>query len=467
MKPDIENIDYEWLFKPTGDPFVDAGGYALEEFSHYYPDANLMDLIEKAAAIYVDGWDSRINKIFHNSKITNSSIKSENKVRECVKYYFSIITDENATLGHCRITGRKCLVFPARRENFVLAGAGTLSNFNHFLDIGLMVSKEALIRVFFLPLGCKLLKERVTLITSNNPTVSSFFARTICAQNIRNYVQKVSASMLTSRYEANASAFFHFIDELILQQKVNGDSEKNNTLTMFSFSNAGQNPNVNILQLPFEAFKFYRVAVNAVYKASWSHFVSQYYYPSFKGIIDYSFVKGKYEVEGRKSKRFVERSEYMYWGNRIYQKLLENDSIVSDILKYEEKNYIDFDEENYLNINLIKLYLKRIRKMKEETIHKIEQIADFIISSNDVVFIKNCVNKLNEAQTTYMLSRFLVKNIVEINYNDENENTIITVNDYVNYLFSDDSSWKEIRNVLLIAIYERLHQSKININKLK
>lgn len=40
MKQDIKNIDYEWLFKPTGDPFVDAGGYALEEFSHYYPDAN-------------------------------------------------------------------------------------------------------------------------------------------------------------------------------------------------------------------------------------------------------------------------------------------------------------------------------------------------------------------------------------------------------------------------------------------
>lgn len=33
---------------------------------------------------------------------------------------------------------------------------------------------------------------------------------------------------------------------------MNGDSEKNNTLTMFSFSNAGQNPNVNILQLPLK-----------------------------------------------------------------------------------------------------------------------------------------------------------------------------------------------------------------------
>lgn len=70
MKQDIKNIDYEWLFKPTGDPFVDAGGYALEEFSHYYPDANLMDLIEKVASIYVNKWGGKVHAFFLNSPIT-------------------------------------------------------------------------------------------------------------------------------------------------------------------------------------------------------------------------------------------------------------------------------------------------------------------------------------------------------------------------------------------------------------
>lgn len=49
MKQEISGIDYTWLFKPTGDPFIDAGGYALEEFSSRYPNADVLDLIEKVA----------------------------------------------------------------------------------------------------------------------------------------------------------------------------------------------------------------------------------------------------------------------------------------------------------------------------------------------------------------------------------------------------------------------------------
>ena len=37
---------------------------------------------------------------------------------------------------------------------------------------------------------------------------------------------------------------------------------------------------------------------------------------------------------------------------------------------------------------------------------------------------------------------------------------IVTVKDYVDYLFPDSDSWKEMRDVLLIAIYEKLHKLK-------
>ena len=67
MKQDIENIDYEWLTRPTGDPFTDAGGYALEEFSTYFPKANIIDLIEKAANIYVYNWNKKVDSFFLNS----------------------------------------------------------------------------------------------------------------------------------------------------------------------------------------------------------------------------------------------------------------------------------------------------------------------------------------------------------------------------------------------------------------
>lgn len=37
MKKTYTTLDYHWLTKTTGDPFVDAGGYALEEFSKHFP----------------------------------------------------------------------------------------------------------------------------------------------------------------------------------------------------------------------------------------------------------------------------------------------------------------------------------------------------------------------------------------------------------------------------------------------
>ena len=33
MKKTYNTIDYEWLTRPTGDPFADAGGFAIEYLS--------------------------------------------------------------------------------------------------------------------------------------------------------------------------------------------------------------------------------------------------------------------------------------------------------------------------------------------------------------------------------------------------------------------------------------------------
>ncbi len=32
MKQTYKTIDYEWLTRPTGDPFADAGGFAIDFF---------------------------------------------------------------------------------------------------------------------------------------------------------------------------------------------------------------------------------------------------------------------------------------------------------------------------------------------------------------------------------------------------------------------------------------------------
>ena len=60
------SIDYEWLFKPTGDPFANAGGYALKVFAETFPDDDILQLISRATDIYVNKWSGKIHTFFLN-----------------------------------------------------------------------------------------------------------------------------------------------------------------------------------------------------------------------------------------------------------------------------------------------------------------------------------------------------------------------------------------------------------------
>ena len=95
------SIDYDWLTKPTGDPFANAGGYALKVFSETFPEDDILQLISRASDIYVDSWDSKLNTFFLNSKITQPSFKPVQKKQETLKYFKSLLNDVDALKGFC------------------------------------------------------------------------------------------------------------------------------------------------------------------------------------------------------------------------------------------------------------------------------------------------------------------------------------------------------------------------------
>lgn len=182
MDQQIKNIDYKWLMEPTGDPFADAGGYALKEFAKRYPEKNILELIEEVTKIYVYRWRAKINPFFLNSKVTQPAFKAERKVDETMKYFRELIEGKTSIkIGYCRITGRKTQLFVARRDNSILSGSGTFVNFHHTFEAGIMVSKEMLVRFHFVPLACILLQGRIALIHSNDNHLTEFFAAENCS----------------------------------------------------------------------------------------------------------------------------------------------------------------------------------------------------------------------------------------------------------------------------------------------
>lgn len=101
--------------------------------------------------------------------------------------------------------------------------------------------------------------------------------------------------------------------------------------------------------------------------------------------------------------------------------------------------------------------------MKIETINKISEIADFILDNTKETDIKKVITSLNGIKTASLLRRFILK-VVEKNYTLGNESTIVTVKEYTDYLFPETSSWMEIRDVLLIDIYQKLHERQVKVD---
>ena len=454
MKDTYQNIDHEALFAFTGDPFIDAGGFALKEISERYPNADILELIMIATDIYVDRWEAKLNTFFLNSKITQPAFKADKKKKETRKYFDGLVNEILPyIIGYCRITGKKTKLFPACRDNSVLSGSGTFVNFHHFFQNGIMLSKEALIRYHFLPLGCELLQGKVAVIHCNDPRITELYARNCCCKNLNAIGQNVSDGILKNESRAVGTALFRYIDNVI--DKYLDYDIKSNSLSLYHFTNFGASPEVQIYTLPFTAFGFYADTLKkAKYKQDWNKFIAYHYYsPEYKKA-EYIDISNNFVVKDKMTEVKITEEQFKYWKNSIYEKLLNGKSIVSDIREWSENHEF--------NLDLFKRYLIKIRNMKKETIAIINQIADIIIDSTNETNMSKVITNLNGIKSSYLLRRFILK-IVDAHYKRGNDEPLVTVNDYIEYLFPDSSSWLETRDVLLIAIYQKLHEKKLYV----
>ena len=111
---EITTINYDWLTRPTGDPFADVGGYVIRHLMNKMPEKDIIGLIEYMANIYVTKWEGKINPFFLNSAITQPAYKGDIKIKETIKYFNSLI-NETAKYedGYCRIIGQMTKLFKA------------------------------------------------------------------------------------------------------------------------------------------------------------------------------------------------------------------------------------------------------------------------------------------------------------------------------------------------------------------
>ena len=448
-----ENINTKWLTQITGDPFTDIGGYVIAYFQERYPDKSIFDLIKMATDIYVKDWDNNLHSFFLNSTITHNSCKGQKGIDKTLEYFSNLLEDKGSTeYGYCRITGQKTNLFFAGRENFMMAGSGTFINFHHGFQQGILLSKEVIIRIFFSPLGLIQLSNNVALIQSNNREVNQYFVNENIKSTFKDLASRQSKSIQRSVFSNPANALFDFAGKCISDLKIvaNDDYEKSKeqgvTLNLYHFTSFGAKPDIQLYALPAIVFKFYQYCLRPDYKQEWKKFINHHYR-------NYKFKDANYNDETNEwisSKESVTYDEFKTWRNIIYDKLLKGESILSLILSWSRKNKFNF--------NLVIIYQQSIRNMDKKTLEKINELADFIIKDNDS--IKKNVTRLNGIKSSTGIRQFLIT-LISKNYKEGNKKPLITLEEYVEYLFPDGSYWRDIRDLLLIAIFQKLHEANI------
>lgn len=458
----IEGIDVEWLTKPTGDPFVDVGGIVIKYFFEKYPGKDILDLIEEITKIYVIKWKAKLHSFFHGSKITNPSVKGDaKKISETIKVFHDIISNKQEhKKGICRISGRNTVLFRAGIDNTILAGSGGFINFHHGFEEGLFLSKEVLIRLYFIPFGVEYLGDKIALIHSNSYSVTDFFVKNklkgIDGHFSRLVQRNNDIGVLKSEFYNPVNALFDFADKCISEMKkatydeeIENDDIEDISLNLYHFTNFITSPDIKFYNFPAIIFDFYRRILKD-YRSDWQVFIRNHYTSSkFKG--------AKFNEETEQiyiGEKVAGYDEYKIWHNKIYEKLLNNQSILGEI-----RNWSINRKFNYIIVEYYQIY---VRNMEKKTLEKIKELADFVVKEKDTDNVKKSITRLNGSRSSQAVRLFLLK-LVDKNYQEKNEKPLISLEDYVQYLFPDGINWREIRDLLLIAIYQKLHEKQIQI----
>lgn len=440
----------------SGDPFVDTGAIVISYLHEKMKELSILQLIEMVTKIYVQKWDNNLHTFFLNSTITHNSNKGLKAIEKTIALYKRYLEGKDeegneAVEGYCRITGQFGKVFNGARDNHVMSGSGTLINFHHGFETGIQLSKEALISIFFMPLGVEQLGDKIAVISSNNEIVIRFFVQKNVDNNLKDIASGISNSIQRSEFSNPTNALFNYANQCLDRIKTaiydeESDSSITNgiTLNLFHFTNFGASPTIKLYTLPATVFLFYSYC-NLRYKTDWQNFVFRFYSSSKFKNAHFESTSGSWQ----NNKESADYTIFKSWRNEVFENLMINKSLTGLFLKHIRNHSFDF--------KIVEMYQINIQNMDKKSLTKIKELAEFIVNNRNDDEIKKSMTRLNGAKSSQELRYFLLK-LLGKNYQEGNVKPLFTIEEFIEYLFPDGTNWKEIRDLLLIAIYQKLHE---------
>jgi len=455
-----EYLPQDYRSKPTGDPFIDTGGLVLQVLHQNFPDKTLLQIIEFATDVYIEKWKEKLHAIFHtNSKILNPSTKGKHK-QDTLEFFQTLILGQpikDSIEGYCKTCGNKGRLYVNSREFFPLSGSGAFVNFHHFHEKGTYLCNQCSIKLFFVPLGVLQLGGNIGLLQVQSEKSKRFLIKNIIQENLDKISRQTSEGILKSKFSNPKNALFEFASQIITDVQ---DEEFADFLQLFHFTNFGATPNCDMYVLPNPVFKFLNKVIFH-HRKSWYYFVHRYFY--LKGA-EWNGEKNSWVKVTKKEQVVLAEDEYLNNKNNVFERLLANKSILPQLLKIHREHYYQQLEPFSLMIAIH--YVKEVSGMSNEQLELIRRIASVVLElSRKENNYKKYLTMLEGAGKAHMLRGALIK-IIKENYKYGAHEPLIRLEEYVHYLFPDGQYWGEVRDLLLIHLYEKLHEEGVNAEEI-
>lgn len=423
------------LYEFTGNPFVDAGIWALSQWINKKPEElnkeDLKGVVNDLTYVYLNKkWSKNLFSVFPNNPLTNPSVKD--KKERYSKFLTELIDaiDVQDVAGDCISCGRRNKIQRWGKDKIPLTGSGKFINYFSYGADGADYCPACTFAVQFVPIvmyACG----NMLLLHSNSTKVMEYWSR----RTVENVKKQIVAGEFTGCYNEGyknpVNALFHVIQDVILHYDEKWYLEKP-SISFYHFTNYNQGPNLNIYHVPTPVFTFLAYIPHHEKYDDWLKVV----------------MKGYWRVNWEKVK---EGGEYKNNPNMVYNNLLEGKSIIGFFIDRKNKEAIG-------GWDLIEHYLEEVRNMDEKRIDAIkkvgDELADYIKTADDM----KTLQKL-ETTSNYNNYRNLLRKVIKKRIENGIEDPLFTFDEYVNYLFPKGNlTWKETQDLILFRIYEQLQK---------
>jgi CRISPR-associated protein Cst1 len=444
INDEIDNNKIQTEF--VGDPIVDSGLMAIKLLTdkelYECSKENLKNVSENLVNLYLTpAWYKEIQSIFPNSTYVQTARNYDRKAKskEFLRELADNINNYDDDAGYCILCGKNAYKRrdgkPFVKTHIPLVGSSDHTNFFPSFKNGIDICARCALAVQFAPILFYKTGGKPSAISCNNKDVIKAFGRE-CIEYINQkrvlnaFKSKETSGIFDEGFKSPQNALFHLAYKLSTNYKSLLNS--NEEIMIYRIDNYNQNPSgVSIYKLPNNVFRFViSMMKSPEYKRIWYELLSKHYH-------------GK---EVTKNGLPIWKVHY----NTIHDNLLNNKTIL-----WAFKD--DKAKELTVPFIIVERYMDLVRSMNKQRIEAIRDLADKIAICIEETGDKRRVNDIVSAKDLPAF-RNQLRHIFRDWQKLGRDEPMITYDEYIATVIPGDySSWQEVRDLMVIRLYEKLH----------